>query len=42
MAATEREVGGFSSPFDVPLPEGCEGWESMFPYYALFSEERRA
>ena len=42
MAATEREVGGFSSPFDVPVPEGCEGWESMFPYYALFSEERRA
>ena len=42
MAATEREVGGFSSPFEVPVPEGCEGWESMFPYYALFSEERRA
>ena len=24
------------------LREGCEGWESMYPYYALFSEERRA
>ena len=41
MAATENEVGGFLSPFDVPAPEGCEGWESMYPYYALFSEERR-
>jgi pyruvate,water dikinase len=42
MAATEREVGGFPSPFEVPAPEGCDGWESMFPYYARFSEERRA
>jgi pyruvate,water dikinase len=41
MAATERETGGFLSPFDVPAPEGCDGWESMYPYYALFSEERR-
>jgi pyruvate,water dikinase len=31
---------GFLSPFEVPAPEGCEGWESMYPYYALFSEER--
>ena len=23
------------------MPDGCEGWESMYPYYALFSEERR-
>src|SRR6185437_226169 len=29
------------SPFEVPAPDGCEGWESMYPYYALFSEERR-
>jgi hypothetical protein len=42
MAATEQGVGGFLSPFEVPAPEGCEGWESMYPYYALFSEERRA
>jgi pyruvate,water dikinase len=32
---------GFLSPFEVPAPEGCEGWESMYPYYALFSEERQ-
>lgn len=42
MTAPEPGSGGFSSPFEVPAPEGCEGWESMYPYYALFSEERRA
>ncbi|MGA9372417.1 MAG: PEP-utilizing enzyme [Solirubrobacterales bacterium] len=42
MTATKSEAGGFLSPFEVPAPEGCEGWESMFPYYALFSEERRS
>ncbi len=42
MATTHSEVRGFSSPFEVPVPEGCEGWESMYPYYALFSEERRS
>ena len=41
MATTQPEVRGFSSPFEVPVPDGCEGWESMYPYYALFSEERR-
>ena len=40
-AAAETGVQGFLSPFEVPEPEGCDGWESMFPYYALFSEERR-
>ena len=42
MSTTQPEVRGFASPFEVPVPEGCEGWESMYPYYALFSEERRA
>ncbi|MGE5745719.1 MAG: PEP-utilizing protein mobile subunit, partial [Solirubrobacterales bacterium] len=41
MAATESEVRGFLSPFEVPTPAGCEGWEEMYPYYALFSDERR-
>ena len=31
----------FASPFDVATPPGCEGWEEMYPYYYLFSEERR-
>jgi len=32
----------FPSPFEVPTPPGCEGWEEMYPYYVLFSEDRRA
>lgn len=31
----------FDSPFAVPTPAGAEGWEAMYPYYALLSEERR-
>ncbi len=42
MAATESGIRGFQSPFEVAAPEGCDGWESMYPYYARFSEERRA
>src|ERR671936_2564445 len=42
MANTEVGVARFPSPFEVEPPAGCEGWESMYPYYALFSEERRA
>jgi pyruvate, water dikinase len=42
MTATQSEVRGFLSPFDVPAPDGCDGWESMYPYYALFSVQRRA
>ncbi len=42
MTTAEPRIRGFDSPFDVPRPDGCEGWESMYPYYALFSEERRA
>jgi pyruvate,water dikinase len=41
MSVTETGVRGFLSPFEVPAPQGCEGWESMYPYYSLFSEERR-
>ncbi len=31
----------FTSPFDLPTPEGAEGWEELYPYYALISPERR-
>jgi pyruvate,water dikinase len=41
MTTIEPGLRGFLSPFEVPTPEGCEGWEAMYPYYALFSEERR-
>ena len=30
----------FASPFAVQTPPGAEGWETMYPYYALLSEER--
>ena len=41
MTTTEPGLRGFLSPFEVPAPDGCEGWEAMYPYYALFSDERR-
>ena len=31
----------FASPFAVQTPPGAEGWETMYPYYALLSDERR-
>ncbi|WP_197077536.1 PEP-utilizing enzyme [Hyphomicrobium sp. 99] len=31
----------FASPFDITTPAGAEGWEKMFPYFALISQERR-
>jgi pyruvate,water dikinase len=33
--------GRFPSPFEVPTPEGCEGWKELYPYYYVFSEDRR-
>ncbi len=42
MATTiEPPTRGFASPFELAAPAGCEGWESMYPYYALFRHERR-
>ena len=32
----------FASPFAVATPTGAEGWESMYPYYSVLSEARRA
>lgn len=44
-AAVAREPAGpksrFANPFDVAAPTGAEGWQEMFPYFALISEERR-
>ncbi len=40
QAVVARE--GFPSPFEVPIPPECEGWEEMYSYFDLFSEERRA
>src|SRR5207302_4023316 len=34
-------TSAFPSPFEIETPPGCEGWEEMYPYYALFDERRR-
>jgi len=39
MASTEQR--GFASPFEIEPPAGAEGWESLYPYYAVISEARR-
>ena len=43
IAGKRTEAAGrrFPSPSDVSHPAGCEGWEEMYPYHALFSEDRR-
>src|SRR5579884_2950202 len=41
MATTAPKAGAFPSPYAISTPEGCEGWEEMYPYYALFDERRR-
>ncbi|MEW6102549.1 MAG: PEP-utilizing enzyme [bacterium] len=30
----------FPSPFEIETPSGASGWEEMYPYYTLFSEDR--
>jgi pyruvate,water dikinase len=34
-------AGSFPSPYEIETPPGCEGWEEMYPSYALFDERRR-
>ena len=41
MAAPSQTSSAFPSPYEVETPPGCEGWEEMYPYYALFDEARR-
>lgn len=44
MTATmdpQAEAKRFPSPFDTATPAGAEGWERMYPYYLLFSEDNR-
>ena len=31
----------FASPFDIATPAGVKGWEEMYAYHQVFSEERR-
>ena len=39
--AAPTATGSFPSPYEIETPSGCEGWEEMYPYYALFDERRR-
>ena len=41
MATSSAEVVDFPSPFSIETPAGCEGWQEMYPYWALFDEHRR-
>jgi pyruvate,water dikinase len=41
MASSTPAIGAFPSPYSIDTPPGCEGWEEMYPYYALFDERRR-
>jgi pyruvate,water dikinase len=41
MSSTAPALGAFPSPYSVETPPGCEGWQEMYPYYALFDERRR-
>lgn len=36
-----QRVSGFPGPFAVTSPPGAAGWESLYPYYYLFSQDRR-
>lgn len=31
----------FASPFEIETPAGAEGWQRMYPYYLLYSEDNR-
>jgi len=41
MAKSGAEVAEFPNPFSIETPPGCEGWQEMYPYWALFDEHRR-
>jgi pyruvate, water dikinase len=32
----------FPSPFEMPTPEGAQGWQDLYSYSAVFSSERKA
>lgn len=36
-----HQVSAFPSPFSIETPPGAEGWERLYPYYMLFSDDRR-
>lgn len=38
-SGSAKAVKGFQNPFDIKTPEGAEGWEEMYPYYAQLNRE---
>ncbi len=38
---SERQERRFPDPFAVEAPAGAEDWQRLYPYYYLFSDERR-
>ena len=32
----------FPSPYELKAPKGAESWRDLYPYYALFQQERKA
>jgi phosphohistidine swiveling domain-containing protein len=40
MTTPKATRSDFPSPFEVPIPSNCKGWEEMYAYHALFSEDR--
>src|SRR5215210_5985851 len=41
MSVQQQTDRRFPNPFEIVAPEGAEEWRSLYPYYTLFSEERR-
>jgi pyruvate,water dikinase len=41
MAAPTKTSSAFPSPYEIATPPGCEGWQELYPYYAVFDESRR-
>jgi pyruvate,water dikinase len=39
--AARKEQFRFPSPYEVPPPEGAEGWEEMYPAHFLFTEDTK-
>jgi pyruvate,water dikinase len=40
-ATTATTDARFPSPFELPTPPGAEGWEDLYTYNLLFSDDRR-
>jgi phosphohistidine swiveling domain-containing protein len=41
MTVSTQATSAFPSPYEIETPPGCEGWQEMYPYHALFHEARR-